>query len=279
MDAVTAQKLVDYAIANPYDGSQAIKQYQQQVGDVTFTLYVDPAGRGHLSLTIKNVATIPSFQSILAQLTLPNCRFVTRTEQKGYRIYRYEFERPSAIEEEKPVETLPAVKWMPDNKPQRPAWLSINDDQCHICHRQLEDPLSIRVKVGVKCRQNIEKAEGKTSAMWDGMTQEELETIWSSYNIYDKRKRERIEKSLPPAMGTAAYDLPPLAANYRPSSGPFTPPGARRTPEPLSLAAMEAATCIFCGQKKTDYWYFDGKTKTCKCRPSSPQGKVNSDTK
>jgi hypothetical protein len=241
MEALTPKKLLDYAVAHPYDGTQAIKQYQQQVGDVTVTLFVDTAAQGHLSLTVKQPQAITDFQSILTRLGLPGCRFVKQTKREGYFIYRYQFDLQAVDEKEKPGET--SISGTFTQRSQQPGWLTLADDRCHICHQQLEDPQSIRMRIGPKCRKNIEKAEGKTGAMWDNITQEELKAIWTAYNIHDKRRRERVKNSPPPQ------------------------------PEPSPLAEVEEGKCIFCGQKTTDYWSFDGKTKTCKCRPCYRQGK------
>lgn len=272
MDVLASRELLDYAVAHPYDGTQAIKQYQQQVGDVTVTLFVDTAAQGHLSLTVKQPQAITDFQSILTQLALPNYRFVKRTKRKGYFIYRYQFDLPAQDKQEKPIEIV--MSGSPAQNSKQPGWLTLADDQCHICHRQLEDPLSIRVRIGIKCRKNIEKAEGQTSAMWDNITQEELKAIWTAYNIHDKRRRERVKNSPSPKPDTSGFASRPLA-DYQPPSGGFTRPSIKRTPEPEPAPLLEAeeAECIFCGQKTTDYWSFDGKTKTCKCRPCYRQGK------
>lgn len=33
-------------------------------------------------------------------------------------------------------------------------------------------------------------------------------------------------------------------------------------------------TCVFCGVRTTDWWFFDEKTNTCKCRPCARQGRA-----
>lgn len=39
-----------------------------------------------------------------------------------------------------------------------------------------------------------------------------------------------------------------------------------------SPAPLKVGTCIFCGQETTDHWLYEGKTKTCRCRPCRVKG-------
>jgi hypothetical protein len=66
-----------------------------------------------------------------------------------------------------------------------PAWKSLSDQQCHICHKPITDEISLRVKIGASdCRPRIEDELQRTPEMWDQVSTEELEIIWTTFNIY-----------------------------------------------------------------------------------------------
>jgi len=66
-----------------------------------------------------------------------------------------------------------------------PAWRSLNDNQCHICHKPITDEVSLRVKIGGSdCRPRIEHELKCGPEMWDQVSTDELETIWTTFNIY-----------------------------------------------------------------------------------------------
>jgi hypothetical protein len=66
-----------------------------------------------------------------------------------------------------------------------PAWKSLSDQQCHICHKPITDRASLRVKIGGSdCRPRIEHELKRGSEMWDQISTEELEIIWTKFNIY-----------------------------------------------------------------------------------------------
>lgn len=271
MDDLTSTNLLDYAVAHPFDGTQEIKLYQHQEGHVTITLYVDMAERGHLSLTVQQKQSASDIDHILSQLALPNCRYIEQEERKGYIIHRYQFDLPQEqVEITAVVESVPVIQV--ENQ-ERPSWNDIEDHRCHICHRELSDPVSLSVKIGSVCRQRIEKAEEKTSTMWEAITQEELEAIWTTYNIYDKRRRERA-KSKPTKSATSRFISPPITS-YSPPPRRYTTPTSRPVAKSqnIRLVGIPEGKCLICGQITTDYWYFDGKTKTCKCRSCYRQKK------
>lgn len=77
-------------------------------------------------------------------------------------------------------------------EPQEPYWHSLPDDRCHICHRELTDPISIGVSIGSICRKRIEEAEENVN-IWENISREELERIWTAYNIYEQRRTEKLK--------------------------------------------------------------------------------------
>ena len=52
----------------------------------------------------------------------------------------------------------------------------------------------------------------------------------------------------------------------------LTPKGNTQ-PRYAGSLKKEEATCVICGNKTRDWWYFDGATKTCECRTCSRKGK------
>ncbi len=86
--------------------------------------------------------------------------------------------------------TLPVAK--EPAKPRPPRWLDLTDEQCHICHRPLTDPLSLRVCIGSICRGRIEKLEERNADMWENISREELERIWATYNSYDLKEAAKL---------------------------------------------------------------------------------------
>jgi hypothetical protein len=66
-----------------------------------------------------------------------------------------------------------------------PAWKSVNDKQCHICHKPISDEASLRVKIGASdCRPRIELELKHGPEMWDQASTDELEIIWTTFNVY-----------------------------------------------------------------------------------------------
>jgi hypothetical protein len=66
-----------------------------------------------------------------------------------------------------------------------PAWKSLTDKQCHICHKPITDERSLRVKIGGSdCRPRIEHELKRGPEMWDQVSADELENIWTTFNIY-----------------------------------------------------------------------------------------------
>lgn len=271
MDTLTSKKLLEYALANPFDGTQDIKPYQYQEDQLTITLYVNPADEGYLSLTARQMPGQTELGRILSVLSLPNCRLVGQEERKGYVINRYRFDPPDGLDVVTAVATT--IPSSSNDEQEQPSWRTIEDNRCHICHRELTDPLSLKVKIGSVCRQKIEKAEEENSDMWNNMTQERLEALWTTYNIYDQRRREQ-PRPKPAAPPPARFISPPITDS--PPSFRLTKPPPK--PEALSPSApgvgLPEAPCMICGQLTTDYWYYDGKTQKCKCRSCLRQKKT-----
>ncbi|MCB8939251.1 MAG: hypothetical protein H6655_12615 [Ardenticatenaceae bacterium] len=276
MDAFTSKSLLDLAIAHPYDGTQDIEPYQYQEGLVTVTLFVTVEKEGRLSLTVQNLQAASHFARILSLLALPKCQFVEKIERKGYLIHRYQFDLPNEPEEkveETAVIQPPSPLKM--KRHQQVAWREIDDNRCHICHRELTDPLSLKVKIGSVCRKNIEKAEGFDSSKWEDILQDELEELWTNHNTYEKRRQKKAEaesqerRKLIELMASRAKPRFHMSRTVNPvkkveSSHKKTPPVEARFSS--SSITLPVAECIYCGKMTTNYWYYDGKTKTCKCR-------------
>jgi hypothetical protein len=66
-----------------------------------------------------------------------------------------------------------------------PAWKSLGNDRCHICHRQITDGESLKIKIGSSdCRPRIERETNQGSEMWEDISADELEIIWTQFNRY-----------------------------------------------------------------------------------------------
>lgn len=66
-----------------------------------------------------------------------------------------------------------------------PAWKSLSDQQCHICHKPITDGASLRVKIGGSdCRPRIERELNRGPEMWEQISTDELEIIWTTFNMY-----------------------------------------------------------------------------------------------
>jgi hypothetical protein len=133
------------------------------------------------------------------------------------------------------------------------------------CHRELTDPLSLKVKIGSVCRKNIEKAEEKGSSMWDDISREALEAIWTKYNTHDKRRREKKDR-LQAVTSSSNFIVPPISSStdqsHRESSHGKREAASKNT----QAINMPEALCTICGEWTTDYWHHSGKTNTCECR-------------
>jgi hypothetical protein len=276
MDALTSKSLLDFATAHPYDGTQNIEPYRYQEGQVTITLLVTKEREGRLSLTVRNLQAASQFDRILSLLALPNCQFVEKIERKGYLVNRYHFDLPE--ESEKKAEETAVIQ---PSSPltmkggRRAAWQKIDDNRCHICHRELTDPLSLRVKIGSECRKKIEKAEGFDSSKWEDISQDELEKLWTFHNIHEKRRQKKAEFEsqersrlieLTAYRTEPRFRVPPMLNTVKTSEPPFTKTQPFEARYLDSSITLPEGKCIYCGKMTTNYWHYDGKTKTCKCR-------------
>ena len=71
-----------------------------------------------------------------------------------------------------------------------PAWKRLDRFHCHICHKPISDPESIRLGIGSSdCRPMIERKEGRGADMWQDISQEELEALWTRYNVHGNRRK------------------------------------------------------------------------------------------
>lgn len=288
MDALTSKSLLDFAIAHPYDGTQDIEPYQYQEGQVTITLFVTNEKEGRLSLTGQNLQAASHFDRILILLALPNCQFVKKIERKGYLVNRYQFDLPEESEEK--VEETGVIQLSSPLTMKRSwqvAWQEIDDNRCHICHRKLTDPLSLKVKIGSECRKNIEKAEGFDGRKWEDISQDELEKLWTFHNIHEKRRQKKAEfesqqrsrlTELTASRTESRFRIPPMvntAKTFEPPSTNEAQPFEARYSN--SSVTLPAGKCIYCGKMTTNYWYYDGKTKTCKCRDCAVKRKAKAE--
>ncbi len=73
----------------------------------------------------------------------------------------------------------------PNRHADGPAWKSLANDQCHICHRPISDSASLKVKIGGSdCRPRIENELNCSSEIWEKIPDDELEIIWTEFNLY-----------------------------------------------------------------------------------------------
>ena len=83
-----------------------------------------------------------------------------------------------------------AKKRASSNTDDGPAWKRLDRFHCHICHKPISDDESLRLGIGSSdCRPMIERKEGRGPEMWQGISQAELEALWTKYNLYEQRKR------------------------------------------------------------------------------------------
>lgn len=62
--------------------------------------------------------------------------------------------------------------------------------RCRICHREITDPLSIRIGIGESvCRPRIEAGEGCGPELWDTITQEQIDKLVEKYTLYPPQKQ------------------------------------------------------------------------------------------
>jgi hypothetical protein len=70
------------------------------------------------------------------------------------------------------------------------AWKHLDRFHCHICHKPISDEESIRLGIGSSdCRPMIERKEGRGAEMWTDISQQELEALWTKYNVYENRRK------------------------------------------------------------------------------------------
>ena len=264
MNKMKAHEMLTYALQHIYDGSQEVKSYQHTENGVTMTLYVDIARVGHLSFAAKFSLAQEKYDQLISNLNLRDCHFQTTETIKGFEVLRYCFAitQPTTVANlSKPVPSIvPLSTYQPQKKLY---WTELKDDQCHICHRKLTDPLSLKVKIGAICRKHIEELESKTSEMWESITRVELERIWTQYNIHQQRCDKKLaeqnqltESKLPSNTGNLSLRLIPPIPPHHFVTKPNLQPQIDALPEP---------TCRFCGQIVQKYWLYDSKTGLCEC--------------
>ena len=70
------------------------------------------------------------------------------------------------------------------------AWKHLDRFHCHICHKPISDEESIRLGIGSSdCRPMIERKEERGAEMWTDISQQELEALWTKYNVYENRRK------------------------------------------------------------------------------------------
>ncbi|MCB8975830.1 MAG: hypothetical protein H6657_00180 [Ardenticatenaceae bacterium] len=284
MDALTSKSLLDFALAHPYDGSQEIESYRYREGQVIITLFINHEKEGCLSLTIQSNQAASQFDRILTLLALPNCRFVEKIERNGYFVNRYQFDLPSETEEKIEEKVIQPSSSFSVKRRRPAAWQEIDDNRCHICHRELSDPLSLKVKIGSVCRKNIEEAEGFDSNKWEDISEDELKKLWNFHNIYEKRRQKKAEaeaqKSQKPIEMAALraelpFRVPPIMNISQTPKSQLAKPRSIKAQYSNSSVTLPAGKCIYCGKITTNYWYYNGKTQTCECRDCAAAKREN----
>ena len=225
----TIVEMLKYAIQNPYSGDGDIKPYQRQWDsrpDLTLTLFLE-GEHGYVSLTINKNDPVDQEMTkrIIVSLAPLSCLRIQGKSTEKYIVHRFRFNNPlytrpifaSALDKHLPqtikhIEGLERVREEPkprrklvsapvsytfhelEEEPDEPYWHKLSDNQCHICHRELTDPLSVRVSIGSVCRKHIEKREERNSKMWEDISRQELERIWTEHNIYERRRLANKQK-------------------------------------------------------------------------------------
>lgn len=99
--------------------------------------------------------------------------------------------------------------------------------------------------------------------------------VWEAYRA-EMEARESQPGQLPRYEPAAPQPPPPIVVPSPPvfTESAYRPPKLSTWSEDASSErAIKVGTCIFCGQETTDYWFYDGKTKTCRCRPCRAKGR------
>jgi hypothetical protein len=264
MTKMKAQEMLTYALQHIYDRSQEVKSYQHTENGVTMTLYVDIARVGHLSFAAKFPLVHEKYDQLISNLNLPDCHYQTTETIKNFEVLRYRFAitPPTTVANlSKPVPSIvPLSTYQPQKKLY---WTELKDDQCHICHRELTDPLSLKVKIGSICRKRVEELESKTSEMWESITRVELERIWTQYNIHQQKYDKKLAEQNQLAESRLLSDTGNLSLRPIPSIPPLNFV-ARPNPQP-HIDDLPKPTCKFCGEIVEKYWLYDSKTGLCEC--------------
>lgn len=96
--------------------------------------------------------------------------------------------------------------------------------------------------------------------------------LWEEYDAYQKAKEAQAPQI--PHSEPMVSALPPL------TSFPVSIGSSHRRhrfhegEDDLPPAPQKVGTCIFCSKETTDYWFYNGATKQCKCRACQRAGRV-----
>lgn len=216
-------ELLSHAIENPVFDCSNLKSYQRRLdgqSNLTITLYLE-GNNGYVSVTAKKNTPIDHsiFRSILVSLAPLSCLGIQGERRQGYIIHRFKFNNPlykdplfpSGLDKYlskiiKPQDHItensknypqksgelisPLMEYLQiSDDPKTPYWHKLSNSQCHICHRELTDPKSLSICIGPICRKRIEKREGQDALMWEEISREELERLWTEHNTYERRRR------------------------------------------------------------------------------------------
>ena len=162
--------LVDYALEFPVIEFSTLDKeekasYRRNFEGVIVTAFVSSIIL-NISLVSKHRIT-PEVRAIIRQSfggrlgTTPY--YYNDSEENGYFIWRYRYEIKEI--------TQARYEELPENR-------------CHICHRELTDPKSLKVKIGPDCREKLETLEGVDKSFWKTVDDDKLKELHKKYNNY-----------------------------------------------------------------------------------------------
>jgi hypothetical protein len=91
----------------------------------------------------------------------------------------------------------------------------------------------------------------------------------------DALRRQKQERRLQELQQKRSAQPTPISfTTPMPEAASAAPVQPASTPVPHYTGAKAVGKCVFCGEETTDWWSYDGKTGTCKCRRCLKQGKA-----
>ena len=94
-----------------------------------------------------------------------------------------------------------------------------------------------------------------------------------------RREEERLREEQRRASSTAVWWTPSPSTGLSRAAPLHVVPAPRSQPNNdienrlVDFSRSKEGTCVFCGEKTTSWWYYDGRTGTCKCRNCQQAGK------